>query len=148
MQCRLLECCQQADVQWQEAGHACCQAGAYIISGGLGSLGLLVTQWLTLSQPSQASLVQTSIPALLLSGMSVKMSLHYASVEERGIKRARACSFITPFARLKGSLRVLRPFSLLQLPFSWAWESLYWCGLSTLMAPSAAGKTCNQSAEI
>jgi len=151
MQCRLLECFQQPDVQWQEAGPAFCQAGAYMISGGLGSLGLLVTQWLTLSQPSQASLVNSSTPtwnlqleALLLCGMSVEMSLRNVSAEEKGIKRAQACSNITPCVRLKGSLRVLRPFPFLQLSFSWAEGKL----ILIWLIDFHGARACSESAEI
>ena len=51
--CRLLECWQQPALQRQGNCPESCQPGAYIISGGLGSLGLLVTTWLTQSHPSQ-----------------------------------------------------------------------------------------------
>ena len=44
--CRLLECCQQPAVHRQEAEASYDESGAYVITGGLGSLGLLVTQWL------------------------------------------------------------------------------------------------------
>ena len=44
--CRLLECCQQPALHRQEAKTTSDKSGTYVISGGLGSLGLLVTQWL------------------------------------------------------------------------------------------------------
>ena len=54
---RLLECWQQPALQRQETCSEACQPGAYIISGGLGSLGLLLTKWLTQSHPRQTHAV-------------------------------------------------------------------------------------------
>ena len=44
--CRLLECRQQPSLHRQEAETSCVESGTYVITGGLGSLGLLVTHWL------------------------------------------------------------------------------------------------------
>ena len=44
--CRLLECCQQPALHRQEAETSCDESGTYVITGGLGSLGILVTHWL------------------------------------------------------------------------------------------------------
>ncbi|CAL5223543.1 g6075 [Coccomyxa viridis] len=52
---KILGCWQQPALQRQEARPVFCQPGAYIISGGLGSLGLLVTKWLSQSQSGQTN---------------------------------------------------------------------------------------------
>lgn len=51
--CRILECWRQPAQQGHETRPESCQPGAYVISGGLGSLGLQVSKWLTQSHPSK-----------------------------------------------------------------------------------------------